>query len=120
MTDLDTILADWHKWASAGNHESSVKPQPMWKQSTTPRGWDTTAEIIDTVLENDLMEVVDFEVSELCDVYRTALQLYARNLVTGWSVWRSPRLPKDKKEREVILIAAKNSITIRLRNAGVM
>lgn len=120
MTDIDQILSDWHRWATNKGIEPLVKAQPMWKQATTPRGWDSVSEIIDVVIENDVMEAVDFQISELCDVYRTALQITARNLALGWHVWSSPRLPADKQARLLIVREAKDALAIRLRNAGVM
>lgn len=120
MTDIDSILIDWHWYSVNKGQEVEIKPPPLFKQAVTSKGWDSVGQIIDAVIENDVMEAVDFQISELCDVYRTALQITARNLALGWHVWSSPRLPDDKQARLLIVREAKDALTIRLRNAGVM
>jgi hypothetical protein len=55
-----------------------------------------------------------------CDVYRTILQIHARNLSTGRSVWISARLPQDPASRAAILADARAALCIKLRVDGVL
>jgi hypothetical protein len=56
----------------------------------------------------------------MCEQHRTALQLNARNLCTGRSVWTSARLPADAEMRAHILANARVSLTVKLQNAGIL
>jgi hypothetical protein len=92
----------------------------MFRNAKTSRGWDTVDEIVNAEIDGDQMKAVDFNVMQLCDVYRTALQINARNLATGRSVWTSVRLPAKPEERAAILSEARTGLTVRLRDAGIL
>lgn len=117
---LDDLLVQWHKWAKGYTPVSTHSACAMFKGSKSSRQWDSESEVLDGDLHNEQMKMLDFHINELCDVYRTALQINARNLYTGKSVWSSPRLPEDQKQRQEILADARNSLCIRLRIAGVI
>lgn len=116
---LDDILASWHKWRRGWNgaqHTSCA----MFTGVLSSRQWDTENDVIDGALNSETMKAVDFHVDELEPIHRTALQIQARNLVTGRSVWHSARLPEDIKERAVILMDARTKLLTRLLGAGVL
>lgn len=117
---LDAILSDWHKWAKGYQHVGGVSSSPMFRDAKTSRGWDTIDEIIDETIDSCRMAAVNFNVMELQPDHRTAIQLNARNLATGLSVWSSPRLPQDPEERAVLLMEARNKLLKRLLAAGVV
>lgn len=117
---LNDILRDWHSWAKGYQYVVSVGTSPMFRDAKASRGWDTTDEIIGNELDNSRMAAVDFHISELCDVYRTALQIQARNLCTGKNLWISTRLPTKVEDRVKILMEAKTSLLARLRDAGIV
>jgi hypothetical protein len=117
---LDDILSAWHRWAQGYQHVGGVSSSPMFRNAKTSRGWDTVDEIVNAEIDGDQMKAVDFHVMQLCDVYRTALQINARNLATGRSVWTSVRLPAKPEERAVILSEARTGLTVRLRDAGIL
>lgn len=117
---LSDILRDWHSWAKGYQHVVSVGTSPMFRDAKAPRGWDTTDEIIKNELDNSRMVAVDFHISQLCDVYRTALQIQARNLCTGKNVWISARLPEKTDDRIKILMEARTSLLVRLRDSGIV
>lgn len=92
----------------------------MFKSAKSPRGWDSTHDLVDDELEGDRMEAIDFHISEMPPIQRTALQINARNLATGFQVWSSVRLPLDPIERAVILIHARVALRLRLHRSGVL
>ena len=53
-------------------------------------------------------------------VYYTALQFEARNLAVRHQVWSSPRLPKDRAEREALITEARNKLLRELEKDGVL
>lgn len=119
-TILDDLLVRWHAWGKnyRANHQTST--DPVFRNAKSGRGWDSTDEIIEDELMGSTMEAIDFHVSEMQDPHRTAIYFLARNLYTGRSVWLSKRLPEDPMERGVIVAEARNQLTRRLMNAGVM
>ena len=117
---LSSLLVDWHLWASGYQHVGGISSSPMFKQCKGGRQWDTLDEIIDSDLENSRLEAVDHIIMGLCDVYRTSLQIQARNLHTGRSVWTSARLPQGIEARAQILADARQALTVKLRDAGIL
>lgn len=117
---LNDILREWHQWAKGYQHVVGVSTSPMFRDAKASRGWDTTDEIIGSELENSRMVAVDFHISQLCDVYRTALGILARNLATGRSVWVSARLPEKPEDRVKIVQEAKHGLLMKLRDSGIV
>jgi len=117
---LDDLLCAWHKWAKGYQHVGGINSSPMFRDTKTSRGWDTVADIVDGEIHHSVMESIDFNVMQLEPDYRTALQLQARNLATGYSVWNSPRLPNDIESRAQLLGLARMALILRLVSAGVM
>lgn len=116
---LDDLLADWHRWAkgySAGAHSACA----MFIDVKSSRQYDDEGDVADADLHRSKMKSIDFHVGELEPLFRTALQIQARNLVTGFSVWTSARLPVDVVERAVILRDARNNLQDRLMKAGIL
>jgi len=117
---LDQLLSAWHQWAQGYQHVGGINSSPMFRSAKSSRGWDTVDEIVSHEIDGDQMKAIDFHVMQLCDVYRTALQLQARNLATGRNVWNSARIPTDIHQRAEILSSARHGLTVRLRNAGIL
>ncbi len=117
---LSDLLARWHQWAKGYQHVGGISSSPMFRNCKHGRQWDTVDEIISSDLEHSQMEAVDSIIMALCEVYRTALQLQARNLCTGRTVWTSPRLPQDMVKRSEILADARGSLSMKLRDAGIL
>ena len=117
---LDSLLADWHCWASNFKHVVQSGSCAMFSDVKSSRQWQDADEVLDNAKHNSTMKSVDFHVNELEPVQRTAIQIKARNLVTGVSVWTSARLPTDPQARAVILMQAKSMLLAKLSAAGVM
>lgn len=117
---LDALLSDWHCWCSNFRHVAQSGSCAMFTDVKSSRQWQDSDELHDSAKHNSTMKAVDFHVGELEPMQRTAIQIKARNLVTGVQVWTSARLPLDPQERAVILMTAKNMLLARLSAAGVL
>jgi len=117
---LNSLMCDWHRWAMGYQHVGGINTSPMFREVKNGRQWDTIDEIIDGDIENSRMEAIDHIIMGLCDVFRTSLQIQARNLYTGRSVWSSARLPQDMGERQQILADARMALSAKLRDAGIL
>ena len=117
---LDALLIDWHCWASNFRHLSQSGSCAMFTDVKSSRQWQDADEVLDCAKHNLTMKALDFHINELEPNHRTAIQIKARNLYTGVSVWTSARLPADPLERTAILMAAKSALITRLNAAGVM
>lgn len=117
---LDDLLARWHHYCKGYSPVPVKGADPMFRQATRPRGYDTVNAILDDEAERIKMEAMDFHVYELQDPHRSAILILARNCYTGRNVWLSPRLPRDAMERGTIIMEARNQLTRRLLSAGVM
>jgi len=111
---LDDMLAEWHKWCRGFSEVRQPTVSAMFAGFKQSRQWDSEGEVVDSELHNHEMKALDFHINELCHLYRTALQIHARNLVTGRSVWTSERLPKDQAERQKVLSEARTALIARL------
>ena len=117
---LDDILCQWHHWSKGYRPIADVGSSPMFKQARTGRQWDTMDEVIEREIDGGTMKAVEFHVYELPPSQRTALQINARNIATGRSVWASARLPADTDERAVLLLEARNALAVKLMDAGIL
>lgn len=117
---LDGILCDWHRWATGWTGVAAHGACAMFTGFRSSRQWDGEGDVADAAIHNTTMKAVDFHVSEMQPTHRTALQINARNLHTGRSVWSSARLPADAQERAVLLSDARVILTKKLTDAGVM
>ena len=117
---LDDLLLAWHRWASGFTPLGQHTVAPMFNGYSSSRQYDSESDVIDGALHCDHMRAVDFHISELEPMHRTAICINARNLHTGKSVWNSARLPDDAQKRQEILAVARITLTKRLQNAGML
>ncbi len=117
---LNELLAEWHRWASGWSGVAEHGSCAMFSNVKSSKQWDSADDVIGSDLHNGQMKTIDFHVNELEPLYRTALQIQARNMVTGRSVWTSARLPQDLVERAIILQNARNDLQNRLTQAGIL
>ena len=92
----------------------------MFNGLVSSKQWDSEDDVIDGSIHHSQMESVDFHINELTPLHRTAIGINARNLVTGYSVWTSARLPSDVEQRAVILRDARNILQNKLTSAGIL
>lgn len=123
QSDLDSLLNDllasWHRWARGYQHVGGIGTSPMFHGMKPSKTRDDD-DAVDGAIDNSRMEAIDCQVMQMEPVHRTILQLQARNLVAGVSVWSSPRLPVDPMERAVILMEARNRLLRRLIGYGII
>ena len=117
---LDGLLQDWHRWSKGFQIVASHGTSAMFAGQRSSRQWDSENEVTDSTLHSQTMREFDFHVMELIPEYRTALQIQARNLVTGRQVWISPRLPNDIESRAQLLGLARSALLVRLISAGIV
>ena len=117
---LDDLLSEWHKWASGYTQVASIGTNPMFRDAKSSRGWDAIGDIVDETIDSARLETVNFCVFELQPDYRTVIQLHARNLAMGTSDWVSPRIPIGVIERTELLCKAKDLLSKRLFQSGVI
>lgn len=117
---LDSLLSEWHRWAKGYKHIGGINTTPMFREVTLGRQWDSIADIVDDSIELDTMVSVDAIIMAMDEMHRTSLQIQARNLHTGKSVWCSARLPEDVNQRAVILAEARTLLIAKLQNAGIL
>ena len=116
---LNDLLCQWFKWANGYKYSDGIKSSPMFRECrSNHRQWSTLDEVADE--DKSQWEHMDAVIMGLCDVYRSALQIQARNLCTGRSVWTSARLPTDPSMRAHLLAEARNALTIKLRIDGIL
>jgi len=117
---LDDLLAQWHQWAKGFSIVGRHGTAPMFNGLVSSKQWDSEGDVIDGNLHHSQMEAVDFHISELIPLHRTAIGINARNLVTGYSVWTSARLPSDIEQRAKILGEARTILQNKLTSAGIL
>ena len=117
---LDDILRRWHNWSAGYRAIADVGSSPMFRQAKSGRQYESQYEIAEHQIDDDAMAAVDFHVYELEPMHRTALQINARNIATGRSVWTSARLPTDLQARAVLLGEARTALAGRLVVAGIL
>lgn len=117
---LDGWLRQWHSWCQTHVYSTGFySVNPACRQARASRQYDYENGAIDAHVDAVEMEAVDAIISAIDDPWRTALMIQARNLWSGVSVWRSPRLPADEAERAVLLIEARNKLLRGLLRSGI-
>jgi hypothetical protein len=117
---LDDILSRWHHWAIAYQAPHGYPPTAAgFDQYRVSRQYDDENGALDKEIELKVMRTVNFQITEMAEPFRSAIYCNARNLYSGVSVWRSPRLPADDIERARVVVTAREMLSKRLTMAGV-
>jgi hypothetical protein len=118
---LNQLLEDWHRWASderiALGYPSTAAGTQQYR---TSRQYDSHNGALDQDVENVVMSGVDACVNSIPQPHRNALHINARNLATGLTVWRSPRLPEDELARALMVSDARAMLAATLRARGLL
>lgn len=120
MSDLDTMLGQWHRWSDGWSAVAQSSSCAMFKSAKTSKQWDSANDILDTLCDQAHMECIEKRVNEMSQLHRVAIRIHARNLATGFTVWRSAVLPSDAQARALLLRDAKNILEMGLQKDGVM
>ena len=79
---------------------------PSCRDYRTSRQHDDTNGADETDARGRLIRHIAGVITNIDEPYRTALYLVARNRATGTQVWDSARLPRDTKQRAMIVTDA--------------
>lgn len=116
---LNSLLADWYQWAKGYKYAAGINSSPMFRECrSNHRQWASLEDLADE--DKSHMALMDAIIMAMIDTHRTALQIQARNLCTGRSVWTSARLPNSVEVRARILADARTSLTLKLMGAGIL
>lgn len=124
---LDDYLSRWHHWASPKTLNGTDHiADPAFREAQTYRGWDPEDEVMDRDWFKFAMNTIDFIVTGdrngqggFESPYKDAILINARNCATGFSVWVSPRLPRDSAKRVEIVAEARRMLLQKMRAAGI-
>lgn len=124
---LDALLAAWYAWRREkdaravsrgfGSTDGTCRDYrapghcDWWNGAADARADDLVMRGMD-----DAMDKVPNEPRR----WNTALHFEAMNLHSGAAVWRSPMLPADRHELDVLVREARNRLLQQLMKAGVM
>lgn len=122
--ELNDLLSRWHEYRHsyrpARGHSGSTA---ACRDAGSGSAWDWISGAEEARAEQQIMRGVDAAVDRVPDEprrWQTAIHFEARNLHSGAAVWRSPRLPRDRAERDVLVLEARNRLLLELRREGVM
>lgn len=117
---LNDLLSRWHRYSiSTPPDIGYYKANPSCRLYRASRQYDAENGARDSDTEASIMEAVDHAIEMMEQPWSTAVQLNARNLATGITVWISPRLPADDIERAHLLMHARAKLLILLELGGV-
>ena len=121
---LDELLVLWHQHREGyqlnkgySGHDATCKDYRSpghydWKNGAA----DARADALEVAAVDEAMETIPNHPRR----WNTALCFEARNLSTGAAVWRSPVLPQNREELEVLVLEARNMLLLELRRAGAL
>ena len=119
---LDHELSCWHAWQKGDKGVRGFNNRALVVGDCRGYGlqYESQLEAQYEKSDNAKYKDIDFQVSEMTEPHRTAIYINARNLSTGRTVFRSPRLPNDPVLIGVLLRFAREMLLQRLKSAGVM
>ena len=118
---LNSLLVQWHKWGTRCSMGRGYPARNLTCQGAhASRQYDDENGALDAEIDSGVMEAFDHAAYRVPQPWLTALQFQAKNLSTGVSVWRSPRLPVDLMERAVLTTEARNKLMRELMKDGIL
>lgn len=107
---LNEYLVVWHRWSA---EDSIAEGYPSRSPSCAlgPAGGGS---------DGPDVEAIDAVMDAVPQPHRTALAFQARNLSSRAQVWKSPRLPENWEERQILLMEARNMLTRGLIAKGLL
>lgn len=118
---LSGLLADWHRYCQHTAHKHGYAGRaPGFEQCRSSSQYDWANGVEDEMVDRRIMQGFDAAIQRVPQPWFTALQFEARNLAVRHQVWASPRLPADKREREVLILEARVRLLRELAKDGVL
>jgi hypothetical protein len=116
---INDLLSRWHDWKCTAAQLGYPTTNAACRMYRCSRQHDSENGALDGDIEGQQMEAVDACIDRVPQPYNTALQINARNLCTGATVWRSARLPDDRIEAAALLVRAREILLVELQRDGV-
>ena len=118
---LDEVLCRWHQWQGKAVLTRGMNRRSLVVGDYQPEGgYRVDDDAVDARTEHETMKVVDFQVREMADPYRTAIHVIARAVTVGVTVFSSQRLPQDRAALDAICTEARRQAIARLVRVGVL
>lgn len=118
---LSGMLVDWHHYCQhTAERAGYAGKAAVFGQSRSNSQYDWQNGVEDELVDKRIMEGFDASIQRIPQPWFTALQFEARNLAVRYQVWASPRLPKDREAREVLILEARNRLLKELARDGVL
>lgn len=118
---LDDVLCRWHQWQGKAVLTRGMNRRSLVVGDYQPEGgYRVDDDAVDADTEHRTMRVVDFQLREMADPYRTAIHVIARAVTLGVTVFSSPRLPQDRVALDIICTEARRQAIDRLVRVGVL
>jgi hypothetical protein len=121
---IDGLLLAWHEWRSGYRLGRGYSGSDSTCQDyRAPTHWDWKNGAAQDRAEEEIMRGVGRAIERVPNDprrWRHAIEIEARNLFAGASVWSSPALPDDPAELEVLRIEARTRLMIELQREGVL
>lgn len=117
---LSDLLSRWHRWIITNPPALGFpKRNAACSLYRASRQMDDANGALDSDAESAIMEAVDRAIDRLQQPYHTAVCFHARNLATGVTVWRSPRLPENDIELAKLVVASLAKLLLEFERDGV-
>lgn len=118
---LDDILCRWHQWQGKAVLTRGMNRRSLVVGDYQPEGgYRVDDDAVDADTEHRTMRVVDFQLRQMVDPYRTAIHVIARAVTHGVTIFHSPRLPHDREALDAICTEARRQAIVRLSRVGVL
>ncbi len=118
---LSGMLVDWHHFCQHTAHRHGYAGKSAgFGQSKSNSQYDWQNNVESDLIDKRIMEGFDQAAQRVPQPWLTALQIEAKNLAVGLTVWHSPRLPDDPHEREVLTLEARTRLLRELAKDGVL
>lgn len=123
-TQLDGLLIDWYQWQAAYTMTRGfTRDQRTTGSYVTPGHWDWKNGAADDRAHALQVQAVDEAIQRIPnepELWRTAIEITARNLALNIKVWYSPVMPPTKEGRDVLILEARNKLARELLRKGVI
>lgn len=121
---VDGLLATWYAWRREYKMTRGYSGRDgTCRDYRAPGHWDWKNGAAEARADDLVVHAVDRAIDRIPNVpqrWNTAIQFEAMNLHSGAAVWTSPMLPRDKAERDVLVLEARNRLLVELRREGVI
>lgn len=114
------LLRRWHRWTVTNPPALGFpKRNAACSLYRASRQMDDFNGALDSDAEAAIMEAVDHAIDRLPQPYHTAVCFHARNLATGITVWRSPRLPENDIDLAKLVVISLAKLMLLFESDGI-